>query len=207
MPFMIIKRPAILAIMVSFCVLLTGCTGYGGPKKSISASFSPEKYSTLAVLVEQTDFGRTIEDAFVMGLINKGYSVVSRNDVQQLIGEIQFQGSGLTQSDRAKLGQMLNVRGILMVHLTKAYSERRDSSYTDRKGQYHSGSYTVHNAGIDARLIDVENGSIQWVSSYSSGGLLDLDLFGAGDLHETVQGVAERVIESLPDRFKKPTQP
>ena len=183
--------------------LLVACSGLGGPKKSISASFSPEKYSTLAVLVEQNDFGRTIEDAFVMGLMNKGYSVVSRNDVQQLVGEIQFQGSGLTQSDRVKLGQMLNVRGILIVHLTKAYSETRDSSYTDRKGQYHSGSYTVHNAGVDARLIDVENGSIQWVSSYASGGLGDLDLFGAGDLLGTVQGVAEKVIESLPDRFKK----
>lgn len=196
-----------LFIVFILLSLLTGCSGFGNPKKSISASFSPEKYNTLAVLVEQSDFGRTIEDAFVMGLMNKGYSVVSRNDVQQLVGEIQFQGSGLTQTDRVKLGQMLNVRGILMVHLTKAYSETRDSSYTDRKGQYHSGSYTVHNAGIDARLIDVENGSIQWVSSYASGGLGDLDLFGSGDLHGTVQGVAEKVIESLPDRFKKPSPP
>lgn len=196
-----------LFIVFVLLSLLSGCSGFGSPKKSISASFSPEKYNTLAVLVEQSDFGRTIEDAFVMGLMNKGYSVVSRNDVQQLVGEIQFQGSGLTQTDRVKLGQMLNVRGILMVHLTKAYSETRDSSYTDRKGQYHSGSYTVHNAGIDARLIDVENGSIQWVSSYASGGLGDLDLFGSGDLHGTVQGVAEKVIESLPDRFKKPSPP
>jgi hypothetical protein len=200
-----IQRP-IFAFCFGLFFLLSGCSGFGGAKKSVSVSFSPEKYNTLAVLVEQSDFGRIIEDAFVMGLMNKGYSVVSRNDVQQLIGEIQFQGSGLTQSDRVKLGQMLNVRGILMVHLTKAYSETHDSSYTDRKGQYHSGSYTVHNAGIDARLIDVENGSIQWVSSYASGGLADLDLFGAGDLHGTVQGVAERVIESLPDRFKKPSQ-
>lgn len=161
-----IKR-TLFSIFLLLLLFLCGCSGFGGPKKSVSASFSPERYNTLAVLVEQTDFGRTIEDAFVMGLMNKGYSVVSRNDVQQLVGEIQFQGSGLTQSDRVKLGQMLNVRGILMVHLTKAYSETRDSSYTDRKGQYHSGSYTVHNAGIDARLIDVENGSIQWVSSYA----------------------------------------
>lgn len=198
---------AVSCFFIISLIICSGCSGFGGPKRSVSATFSPEKYSTLAVLVEQTDFGRTIEDAFVMGLMNKGYSVVSRNDVQQLVGEIQFQGSGLTQSDRVKLGQMLNVRGIVMVHLTKAYSETRDSSYTDRKGQYHSGSYTVHNAGIDARLIDVENGSIQWVSSYASGGLSDLDFFGSGDLHGTVQGVAERVIESLPDRFKKSSTP
>mgnify|MGYP006268256947 FL=1 len=186
--------------------MLVGCSSLGSAKRSVATTFSPEKYSTLAVLVDHENFGRTIEDAFVMGLMAKGYSVVSRNDVQQLIGEIQFQGSGLTQSDRVKLGQMLNVRGILIVTLTKAYSETRDSSFTDRNGHYHSGSYTVHNAAIDARLIDVENGSIQWVSSYSTGGLGDLsDLFSGGDLHGTVQSVSEKVIESLPDRFKKPS--
>ena len=186
---------------------LAGCSNLGSPKKSISPTFSPERYSTLAVLVDQNAFNRTIEDAFTMGLINKGYAVVSRNDVQQIVGEIQFQGSGLTQGDRAKLGQILNVRGILLVSLTEAYSERHDSSFTDTKGNYHPGSYVVHTAGINARLIDVENGSVQWISSYSSGGFDDLGgILGSSNLSGTVEEVAEKVIASLPDRFKKASQ-
>lgn len=175
-----------LYLLLSVFLFLAGCSG---PKKSISATFSPEKYSTLAILVEKTDYARTVEDAFVIGLMNKGYAVVSRNDVQQILGEIQFQGSGLTQSDRVRLGNMLNVRGIVMAHLTESQS--------------YSGSYTVNNAAIDARLIDVETGSIQWVSTHSSGQLGDPNLLGGGDIHGTVQGVAERVIESFPDRFVK----
>ena len=180
-----IKRGSLYFVLIMFS-FLSGCSG---PKKSISATFSPEKYSTLAVLVERTDYARTVDDAFVMGLMNKGYSVVSRNDVQQLVGEIQFQGSGLTQSDRVKLGKMLNVRGIVIAHLTES--------------QNYSGSYTINNAAIDARLIDVENGSIQWVSTYSSGQLGDPNYLNGGAIHGTVQGVSERVIESFPDRFPK----
>lgn len=202
-----VKLIGLLACLWILGVGLEGCSGMGGPKKSISPSFSPDRYSTLAVLVDHNAFDRTIEDAFIMGLINKGYAVVSRNDVQQIVGEIQFQGSGLTQGDRVKLGQILNVRGILLVSLTEAYSERRDSSFTDSRGQHHPGSYVVHTAGINARLIDVENGSIQWVSSYSSGGFDDLSgILGASNLTGTVEEVAETVIASLPDRFKKPAE-
>ena len=186
-------------VYLSLTIILLGCAG---AKKSTSPSFSPEKYNTVAVLVDQGSYSRVIEDAFVIGLINKGYSVVSRRDVDHIVGEIQFQGSGLTQEDRVKLGKMLNVRCILIANLTNAYSETRDGSYTDGRGTYHASTYTVQHAGINARLLDVENGAVRWVSSHDSGGGLG-DVIGfvsTSDLLSTVQGVATTVAESFPDR-------
>lgn len=81
------------------------------PQTSADNSFDPAKATKLAVIVEgnsrprmtqtQTDQQRLVEDQFIEILIQKGYSLVSRSDIQSVMKEQQFQRSGLTEDNAA----------------------------------------------------------------------------------------------------------
>lgn len=99
---------------------------------------------------------RFIEDELIMQLMQKGYTLASRHDMEALTREMQFQNSGLTQADAARLGRLLNVPAILLVEVT----------YLSNNGNAFSG-YQPPAASLSARLIQVESGEILWASSAS----------------------------------------
>ncbi|MGH8546486.1 MAG: hypothetical protein ACREX3_23295, partial [Gammaproteobacteria bacterium] len=61
---------------------------------------------------EQLPAEQIVEQEFTLALIDKGYTVVTRRDVQQLLKEIHFQHSGLTDVDASELAKMQNVPAV-----------------------------------------------------------------------------------------------
>lgn len=208
--------------------MLVGCAT---PRSVTSANFSPEKYARVAVIAiaEQPNVNpgllRRMEDEFTMEIINKGYSVVSRSDVQRVVKEMDLQNnSGLTDGrDRAaaKLGKILNVPGIVLVgvnnvgereHITPASS----GYYRNKKGQvsaysHDASSIMISSAAVSARLIDVQTTDVLWVGQASGGGgdsPLSILQSGFGDGMGGAENMAHtyavRVAKTYPPRFPKP---
>ena len=87
-----------------------------------SPNFQPQSIKKLAVIMRldkrykysEVPY-RRVEDIFMFDLLNKGYQVASRSDVQQVMEELHFQDSSLTEKSIAKIGKMLNVSAMLIV--------------------------------------------------------------------------------------------
>ena len=92
---------------------------------------------------------------FVQVLIQKGYRLVSRSDMQALLKEQAFQNSGLTDDNAVAAGKILNVPGVLLVGVTQSTA---DPVIGRRPGM--SGS--IARAAVGARLVDVATGEVRW---------------------------------------------
>jgi hypothetical protein len=116
----------------------------------IPAALRNGDYRELAVLIVggELDFGnrRAIEDIFLQELLSKGYVLASRTDVDALVQEIGFQSSDLTAPEIARLGELLNVRALLLV----------------------SVPVTGQTSTMSARLVSVARGQVLWVDRVSS---------------------------------------
>ena len=220
-----------LRSLLGFAValLLNGCAT---PRSVTSANFSPEKFGRVAVMAvaEQPNINpgllRRMEDEFTMEIINKGYSVVSRSDVQRVVQELRFQESGLTNGGEraaAKVGKILNVPGIVLVGINNVGEREHytpgSSGYTrNKKGEvssYSTGpsSMVISSAAVSARLVDVETTDVLWVGQASSGGgdsPLSILQSGFGDGMGGAENMAHilavRVAKTYPPRFPKPAK-
>ncbi len=221
-----------LGSLLGFAValLLSGCAT---PRSVTSANFSPEKFRRVAVMAvaEQPNINpgllRRMEDEFTMEIINKGYSVVSRSDVQRVVQELNFQqNSGLTNGGEraaARIGKILNVPGIVLVGVNNVGEREHytpgSSSYTrNKKGEvssYSTGpsSMVISSAAVSARLVDVETTDVLWVGQASSGGgdsPLSILQSGFGDGMGGAENMAHilavRVAKTYPPRFPKPAK-
>lgn len=217
-------------LIVSFALMLNGCAT---PRSVTSVNFSPEKYERVAVMAvaEQPDINpgllRRMEDEFTMEIISKGYSVVSRSDVQRVVQELKFQGSsGLTDGGEraaAKVGKILNVPGIVLVGVNNVAEREHytpaSSGYTrNKKGEvsaYSNGPSTmmISSAAVSARLVDVQTTDVLWVGQASSGGgdsPLSILQSGFGDGMGGAENMAHilavRVAKTYPPRFPKPAK-
>lgn len=103
----------------------------------------------------------TVEDDFIEHLLNKGYRVADRSNVEQVLNEIKFQHSGLTESDVAKLGKMLNVSAVFLITINGASVSR--PSYAGL-----NNNIAVYNltASLSARLIRVEDSEVLGLTSF-----------------------------------------
>lgn len=162
---------------------------------------STSRFPKVAVYVENlsatdknkpaANFVRAVEDEFIGGLLQKGYKVASRSDVEKLKVEIEFQESGKTKqaglSDNqvAHLGKMLNVPAVLIVSIQEASTRNQN----DGSNVYFTASGTV-----SARLISVEEGEQIGVSSYSSYSTVN----DRNQVFPTVMAAAKVVAASIP---------
>jgi hypothetical protein len=133
---------------------------------------------------------REIEDRFIEQLLGKGYRVADRSDVAQVFNEIKFQHQGLTESDAARLGKMLNVPAVLVVTINSI-----DVSQPRYIGLNNSLMICDVRSNISARLIGVESAEVIGLTSFS-------DTYQENDLNNisSVLLVAEAVAEVIPAR-------
>lgn len=127
-----------------------------------AAGFSPSSLTKVAVIasdlsrsgsIEQATL-RMVEDQFIEKLLEKGYQVAARSDVEQVLREIQFQQSGLTAADAAKVGRMLNVSAVIVVSINLAEVTSKDTLWITVGGTPLRNYYAKCN--MSARLISVE---------------------------------------------------
>ncbi|MBN1361889.1 MAG: DUF799 family lipoprotein [Sedimentisphaerales bacterium] len=89
----------------------------------------------------------TVAEFFTMELFQKGYRVMARSEMKQILEEQEFQASAITTNeDAARAGRVLNVPAVLLVSIPKYGSEKMEMS---------------------AKLVDVETGEILWLGSGS----------------------------------------
>ncbi len=126
--------------------LLAGCTsGEGHFRKDYDYS-SVQKIAIVDIIgpVGGEAARNQIADFFAMELLKKGYSPIERAQVHVLLKEQEFQASAITSNeDAAKAGQILNVPAVLIVNVPKFGEDIQ----------------------MTAKMVDVEDGSILWMST------------------------------------------
>lgn len=139
---------------------------------SSSSSFNPASVRKIAIIVQpgKNVPQRQIEDEFISILFRKGYQIASRSDLDQILEELHFQNTELTDIDAAKIGKMLNVPVVLVVAVTELYISdytvrvtrgiKNPTTTTERR-------YKAH-ATMGARLLSVEKGEILWIANESA---------------------------------------
>jgi hypothetical protein len=158
----------IVNILITNVLLIGGCaSGRGESSSRAGYNFSLlDKVAIVAVegAVKSEPAKNQIAGFFTMELLKKGYSPVERANVEVLLKEKEFQAPDLTiDADAAKAGKILKVPAVLIINIPRF-------------------DYEIF---ITARMIDVVDGSILWLSSGSrdTGGLLSGvsgSAFGAG---------------------------
>jgi hypothetical protein len=88
---------------------------------------------------------RTIEDEFMIALINKGYEIAARTDIPTMLKELGLQNSGITDKDVSQIGKFVNVAAILLVTVGSSYNS------------------------LSARLLSVETSELLWLGSTATG--------------------------------------
>ncbi|MCC6695760.1 MAG: hypothetical protein IT365_09035 [Candidatus Hydrogenedentes bacterium] len=152
----------------------------------------------------ETPIQRQLEDEFTRALLQKGYSVASRSDTEQIIRELRFQReSGYTDADAAELGRILNVSGVIIVSVTANDVSRESNEYTSLDGKSHRTYYYQGLGAASARLIEVRSSEILWQGSHS-GVLRSEDESSAGNALVLVGGV---LAGALPPRNGNPGLP
>lgn len=131
---------------------------------------------------------REVEDKFIEQLLGKGYRVADRSDVAQVINEIRFQHEGLTESDAARLGKMLNVPAVLVVTIEGINVALESTAINGLT------IYSVRTS-VSARLIGVESAEVLGLTSFT-------DTYEENDQNNlsSVVLVAEAVAEVVPSR-------
>jgi hypothetical protein len=151
----VIMRPTYFFILLSVCVLLSGCTAGSSHARS---DYDFSSIDRVAVIDVEGDVAgevakNQLADYFVMELLKKGYAPIERARVQALLKEQKFQASDITiKEGMARAGRILNVKTVLLINVPK---------FGDQ-------------INMTARMVDLEDGSILWLGSGSgkSGELL-----------------------------------
>jgi hypothetical protein len=131
-------------IALSLVVVVTGCaTG----SSFVKPGYDFGKLSRVAV-VEVTGANgnqaaqNEVADLFAMELLKRGYDVVERTQVQQILNEQDFQAGGATSPvDAVRVGRILNVSGIMVVNVPEL----------------------GENVAMTAKMIHAETGTLLWM--------------------------------------------
>lgn len=139
-------RVIISILLLGVLIGLGGCaSGEGSYRKGYDFS-GIRKIAIVEVTgyLKQEEVRNQIASFFEMGLLERGYAPIERARVQFLLDEQEFQASDITTSSEAvDAGKILNVPVVLLIDVPKFGEE----------------------INITAKLLDVEDGSILWVSS------------------------------------------
>lgn len=197
-------------LILGLALVLSGCVTAGNtppptPRVSTALTFNPSAYATLGIYLENqsgTRFEggvlRSLEDEFMRAVLQGGYSLASRSDIERLVREQRLQSSGVTEEAIARLGRTLNVPAIIIVTINSVSTTRRPApAIYNPQLQYFR---TV--AEISARLVGAERGEVLWLASHVHA--YNFDDSSGGD-HREIEGrvlrhVAGIVASGLPSR-------
>jgi hypothetical protein len=137
---------AAISILLTIVILIGGCSsGEGSFLKGYDFS-GIDKVAVIDVIGKaKSEAVKTqIANFFEMELLKKGYSPVERTQVQLILKEQEFQRSAITPEENAvRAGRILNVPVVMLIGIPE-FGE---------------------NINLTAKMLDVEDGRILWVSS------------------------------------------
>ena len=150
-------------------------------------------YSSIARTGQQRlDQQRLVEDKLGIQLSKKGYTLVSRSDLQAVMQEKQFQQSGLTEENVAELGKLLNIPAVMVVRITACETDE----YQKKSGARSTSRATMATAALGARLVSVETGEVLWCRT----DIESEDVGGKLEASELLTKVAKKIGDALPQR-------
>lgn len=131
-------------------------------KAAISAGVSPNelhKIKRVAVFFgesKNSDFADIMADNIALELLNLGFQVVERADLEKVLSEQKLQMSGLLDSSTAaKIGKMVGVDAVVLGSMTTIRKETG------------SGTYITVISNATARVVGVEKGDILMIVTIS----------------------------------------
>lgn len=140
---------------------------------------------------QRTDQQRLVEDKLGIQLGKKGYTLVSRSDLQSVMQEKRFRESGLTEENVTELGKLLNIPAVIVVRITDCEAEEFQKKTGPRMTRA-----TMATAALGARLISVETGQVLWCRA----GIDSQEVGGKLEATELLAKVAKKIGDSLPSR-------
>ncbi|MFP4176617.1 MAG: hypothetical protein ACOCTQ_02155 [Planctomycetota bacterium] len=147
-------RRIIAGAMLVVAVIVAGCSSVD---HSVESGYDFGQVNKTAVVDVSGDIrGKAAidqtADLIQLELMKKGYSVIEREKINEVIEEQEFQHGEATQSEAVKMGEILNVPAIVMAN-------------TQVDGA------SIH---MTIKMIDTEGGQVLWVGSGSkkTGGTL-----------------------------------
>jgi outer membrane lipoprotein SlyB len=159
-------KKALLTLALIALVTLSGCTS---AQAYHSPTYNFGKLNAVAVLdvtAGRIGEGREnqIADMFEQLLMQRGYRVVERKRIQQILAEQDLQASDRTSSSQAaRIGRILNVQGVITASIP------------------HWGDRTT----ISAKMVDTETAEVVWsgeatAKSYKTAATVGGAVVGAG---------------------------
>jgi curli biogenesis system outer membrane secretion channel CsgG len=143
---------------------------------SVSPTFNQKLMPKLAVVVLEpkfskvlSDAGRGVEDTMMGALLERGFQLATRDDVETLLVEIHFQrDSTLTDKDAVRWGKMLNVQGMLIVKWEWEVEQFRAGRVGEWRylGMPYPKVNFATRAGLGVRLVAVESAEVKWVGRF-----------------------------------------
>lgn len=167
------------------CFLLSGCAG---PQVAVNPRADFSKIRRVAVASFDGPGGNTASDLFAQDLLKHGADVVERQRLEAILKEQQLSSSGILDPETTKkLGKILGVDAIIVGTVSNYTPGQSYIVQSSKEGQivvggtvtpvtgrnvYSAGSVlglpdshvvtSAAQAGIIARMVDVETGSLLW---------------------------------------------
>lgn len=205
-------KDSIQRIEINFFVLLIililifgGCA----PRMAVKPGYDFSKIKRIAVLQFDGEKGSAVADVFILELMKKGIDVMERSKIESILKEQELSVSGLIDPSTAKVvGKIFGVDAIVTGSISQYLPAQKRTVifspgdtpvimpglYVLEKGENYVIYHTDAEVGINARMIDVETGSIVWAASQSYIGF---------STDSTFQGVILSLTDSLISVFPK----
>ncbi len=137
--------------MLLGALLVAGCASSKGESYAMAGYDFSNLNKVAIVSVTGQIYGESaksaVADFFKMELIKKGYTLVERGYMKEILAEQEFQASAVTSAqDAARAGRILNVPAVMIVKIPKYGNEKME---------------------MTAELVEVETGTILWIGSGS----------------------------------------
>ena len=187
---------------ILFFVFLSACVTYNPkpiePRVTISPQFEAQVLERVGVYVQDNTRRvkqgglRMVEDEFTRAILEKGYTLASRSDINLIKKEIDLQHSKVTEEFIARKAGVLNVDAIIIVDINLLDTQFVRSSHPTPRYR----GYYITNANISARFISAEIGRVVWISSHEG----RYKMANRTDGSEALAPVAKIVASGLPIR-------
>lgn len=194
------------------CYLLMGMSCFERDQAVVAEGIDWSKYRNVAIVefkgTAQNEGSGDLMANYVQGqLIKRGFKVVERNRVNEILKEQAFQSSDYSAKENAvKLGKILNVSAIIIGQVTTFVNEPRTETYTtggyyDSKGKWipqrkHTDNYNYSAVGATMKIIDVESGEVLYLDEGSEDGRDTMP-------ERLAQKVSVKLVSKLPNFNKK----
>jgi len=156
-----------LVMLILSCVTMPNLQSQ--PRVTLSPLFRGSVYNRLAIIVvdntrkfSRSGALRQVEDEFMRAVIEKGYTLAARSDIERILAEQKLQRSDITEKEIARIGRILNVPAVVIVTINAVSTQKYQPIIAVKGQQYYSTSVS-----ISARLISAESAEVLWISSYT----------------------------------------